>query len=166
MRAMLFVLAGGSFHVRFGETSGPSQVNFLGIISPAENPELKICSDIGPPFDRGGGVPTVKIEKDSNSTNRGTPFLPTTILLSLSPIFFLKPLQLTPGLWGLSTQAEPRHVIPVTAHAPLRLRRNRRLSIRHLPFQCDSATLVFRAKYSYPAVRFPQEAWDCKDRSH
>src|SRR5260370_40107603 len=50
MSAKLRVFGGGSFHFNCGETSGPSQVNFLGIVSPAEKASLEICKDIVPPF--------------------------------------------------------------------------------------------------------------------
>src|SRR5258708_19532044 len=50
MRAKLWVFAGGSPQESFGETSGPSQVNFFGIDSPAEKAGLEICNAIAPPF--------------------------------------------------------------------------------------------------------------------
>src|SRR5437868_3023288 len=40
--AKLCVFAGGSFQLSLGEASGPSHVNFLGIISLAEKAELTI----------------------------------------------------------------------------------------------------------------------------
>ena len=42
MSARLCVFAGTSFQSNLGETSGPSQVNFLGIACPAEKALLDI----------------------------------------------------------------------------------------------------------------------------
>jgi hypothetical protein len=44
------VEAGGSVQVSFGETSGPSQVNFFGIDSPGENAVVAIWKAMDAPF--------------------------------------------------------------------------------------------------------------------
>src|SRR6267143_768464 len=43
MSAMLCVFVGGSFHFNCGDASGPSQVNFFGIVSPAEKAALEFA---------------------------------------------------------------------------------------------------------------------------
>src|SRR6202007_2408550 len=50
IRAKLCVFAGGSFQFSLGETSGPSQVNFFGMVSPAEKALLPISNGIVFPF--------------------------------------------------------------------------------------------------------------------
>jgi hypothetical protein len=62
------VFAGESVHVSFGEMSGPSQVNFLGIVSPAEKFELVICRDMAPPLSGVKQVPGGNREKQSART--------------------------------------------------------------------------------------------------
>src|SRR5712692_5640583 len=46
----LCVFSGGSFQVSFGERSGPSQLNFFGMVSPAGKAVLEICRDMVPPI--------------------------------------------------------------------------------------------------------------------
>jgi hypothetical protein len=47
--AKLCVAAGTSFQLNGGETSGPSHVNFFGIVSPLEKAVFEIWKDIAPP---------------------------------------------------------------------------------------------------------------------
>src|SRR5262249_48106238 len=66
MSAKLCVFSGSAPQLSFGETSGPSQVNFLGIISPAEKKALEICSDIFSPFPWSNGPVKSKGKRQSD----------------------------------------------------------------------------------------------------
>src|SRR5690242_3307479 len=70
MSAMLCMFGGGSFHFNCGETSGPSQVNFFGIASPAENVALEICRDIVPPFSWAKDFPESQRRKQKTKPTR------------------------------------------------------------------------------------------------
>src|SRR5260370_17437948 len=70
MRAKLWVFAGGSPQESFGETSGPSQVNFFGIDSPAEKAGLEICIAMAPPFAWDKSFPANNAEMQSNKPVR------------------------------------------------------------------------------------------------
>src|SRR5579864_2579140 len=69
MSAKLCVLAGGSVQVNRGESSEPSQVNFWGIVTPAENAVLTISKDTEPPFACGRKDAQNNTTKESGAAN-------------------------------------------------------------------------------------------------
>src|SRR5258708_38251736 len=81
MSGKLCVFAGGSFQESFGETSGPSQVNFFGIASPAEKAVLVNSNDIVPPSACARGLPGSHGKKQRTKQARTTTLLRTDIFL-------------------------------------------------------------------------------------
>src|SRR5258708_2242657 len=77
MRVKLWVFAGGSPQESFGETSGPSHVNFFGIVSLAEKAGLVICNAMAPPFSCEKSFPGDNAELQSKKPVKTANFLRT-----------------------------------------------------------------------------------------